>query len=162
VVILALGTFAGMGGWKRARWPVGLVHALIQITAVIALIWAFAAPFDDLAVVAFLPIFLALLGVVGGLVGSLLMGLYLWLSQQAGKHSNEAFSSAHIQDYKSFLRLRIGSDGSLTIFPIALNRVPRKWRPVPSADPQAPWFKPADGEVTPELIEPPIPVEVRQ
>jgi Calcineurin-like phosphoesterase len=162
VLILALGTFAGMGGWKRGRWPVGLVHALIQITAVIALIWAFAAPFDDLAVVAFLPIFLALLGVVGGLVGSLLMGLYLWLSQQAGKHSNEAFSSAHIQDYKSFLRLRVSSDGSLEVFPIALDRVPRKWQAVPKGDPQDPWFKPVDGEVTPRLIEPPIPVEVRR
>jgi hypothetical protein len=160
IVVAALGAFAGMGRWGRlARWVVGFIHALIQLTAVVALIWAFAAPFRDLPVVLFLPIFFGLLGVAGGLAGSLVMGVYLRLSQQAGVHANEAFSSAHIQDYKSFLRLRVGGDGSLTIFPIALDRVPRRWRAVPDGDPQDPWFEAADSEVTVRLIEGPITLE---
>jgi type IV secretory pathway VirB2 component (pilin) len=165
IVVLGLRTFARMGGWERGvSWVVGIAHALVQVTVVITLIWAFAAPpaFADLATWPFLLFFLPLLGVIGGLVGGLLMGFYLWVSQLAGKHANEAYSSAHIQDYKSFLRLRIAEDGSLTIFPIALDRVPRRWSAVPRGDPQDPWFKPADGEVTARLIEPPIPVGQRE
>lgn len=158
----ALVGFAGMGHWGGwARVFVGFPHAVVQLAVIVALIWAFAAPFADLSLIAFLPVFFGLLGVIGGLAGSLLMGLYLWLSQQAGKHANESFSSAHIQDSKSFLRLRVGADGSLTIFPIALDRVPRKWRAVPEGDPQGPWFVPAEGEVTARLIEPPIRVGER-
>jgi hypothetical protein len=93
---------------------------------------------------------------VGGLAGSLLMGLYLWASQLAGLHANEAFSSAHTQDHKSFLRMRIERNGSLTIFPIAVDRVPRAWRLVRDADPQVPWFEPVGASVAPRLIEDPI------
>lgn len=161
IVVLALRTFARMGGWGTgASWVVGSAHALIHVMVVATLIWAIAAPpaFADLATWTFLLIFMPLLGVIGGLVGSLLMGFYLWVSQLAGKHANEAFSSAHIQDYKSFLRLRIADDGALTIFPIAVDRVPQRWRAVPKGDPQDPWFEPADGEVTARLIEPSISV----
>jgi hypothetical protein len=135
---------------------------VVHLFLAIALIRAFAAPFADLSVPPFIAIFIALLAVIGGLAGSLVMGGYLWLSQLAGKHPNEAFSSAHIQEFKSFLRLRVGADGSLDIFPIALDRVPRRWRAVPEGDPQDPWFEPADGEVTARLIEAPIPVGERE
>jgi hypothetical protein len=161
IVVLALRTFSRMGGWETGvSWVVGIAHALVQVTVAINLIWAFAAPpaFVDLATWKFLLIFMALLGVLGGLAGGLLMGVYLWVSQLAGKHANEAFSSAHIQDYKSFLRLRIAGDGSLTIYPIALDRVPRKWRAVGGDDLRAPWFESADGDVTARLIEGPITV----
>lgn len=64
----------------------------------------------------------------GVLVGPFLMGLYLLISLNVfGRHSNEAFSSLRIEDYKNFLRLRIAKDGSLTIFPIGIERwVPRQ------------------------------------
>ena len=160
IVLMALVAFAGLGHWERiARWPVGIFHGVIQLIVVVVLIRAFAAPFPDLPIEAFLLIFLPLLGVVGGLAGSLVMGVYLWLSQLAGRHANEAFSSAHIQDYKSFVRLKVERDGSLTIFPIALDRVPRRWRLVTEGDPQNPWFEPAAGRVAPRLIESPIRVQ---
>jgi hypothetical protein len=162
VLVVALVAFAGWGHWGRgARWLVGPIHGVVHLVLVVALIQAFAAPFGDLSVPPFIAIFIALLAVIGGLAGSLVMGGYLWMSQLAGKHPNEAFSSAHIQEFKSFLRLRVGADGSLDIFPIALDRVPRRWRAVPEGDPQDPWFEPADREVTARLIEPPIPVGER-
>jgi len=65
----------------------------------------------------------------GGVAGSLVLGGYLFLSLRVfGRHSNEAFSSLRIQDYKQWLRMRIDPDGSLTIFSIAIDRVPRRWR----------------------------------
>jgi hypothetical protein len=53
------------------------------------------------------------------------MGLYLLICLNgSGRHWNEAFSSLRIAHYKNFLRLRIGTDGTLTVFPIGLTRVP--------------------------------------
>jgi hypothetical protein len=43
-----------------------------------------------------------------------------------GAYTNEAFSALRIQDYKHFLRLRIRPSGTLEIFPIAIDRVPRR------------------------------------
>ena len=67
--------------------------------------------------------------VLGGLVGAFIMGLYLLVSIRFfGRHSNEAFSSLRIQDFKQWLRLKIDANGALTIYSIALDKVPRRWR----------------------------------
>lgn len=90
------------------------------------------------------------------LVGSVIMGMYLLISLNAfGRHSNEAFSSLHIPDWKSFLRLRIHGDGTLSILPVGIRRVPRKWKASP--DKSGPRMLPDDPAGTsPALIEPPI------
>jgi hypothetical protein len=68
-------------------------------------------------------------GVVGGVLSATLLGLYFLLSLNLfGKHWNEAFSALRIEDYKCFLRMRIGANGDLTIFPIGLKTVPREPR----------------------------------
>jgi hypothetical protein len=67
--------------------------------------------------------------VLGGPVGSFILGVYLFVSIRIfGRHGNEAFSSLRIQDFKQWLRLRIDAGGGLTIFSIAIDRVPRRWR----------------------------------
>lgn len=77
-----------------------------------------------------------------------------------GRHSNEAFSALRIEDYKNFLRLHIAKDGSLTVFPIGIERVPRRWKPTGSASPYDPQLEPDDPAATPpHLIEPPVVVE---
>jgi hypothetical protein len=94
---------------------------------------------------------------VGGyLAGSTIMGIYLLISLNGfGRHSNEAFSALHIPDWKNFLRLRIDVDGRLTIFPVGIRRVPRKWAKSPSDS--GPLMVPDDPAASaPVLIEPPI------
>jgi hypothetical protein len=67
--------------------------------------------------------------ILGAVVGSFFLGVYLFVSIRLfGRHSNEAFSSLRIQDYKQWLRLRIDSSGILTIYSIGIDRVPRRWR----------------------------------
>ncbi len=67
---------------------------------------------------------------LGAVAGSFILGLYLFISIRIfGRHSNEAFSSLKIQDFKQWLRLRIDTSGALTIYAIAIDRVPRRWRP---------------------------------
>lgn len=72
----------------------------------------------------------SLLILLGGFVfGGLIMGIYLLLSLNFfGRHGNEAFSSLGLEDWKNFLRLHIDDQGHLTIYPIGIRRVPRKWK----------------------------------
>jgi len=96
----------------------------------------------------------------GGIAGSFLMGLYLLVSLNIfGRHSNEAFSSLRIEDYKNFLRFHIGKDGTLTIYPIGIERVPRRWKATGATSPYDPQLEPDDPASTPpHLIEPPVAV----
>jgi len=67
--------------------------------------------------------------VLGAPVGAFILGVYLFVSIRIfGRHGNEAFSSLRIQDFKQWLRLRIDAAGRLTIYAIAIDRVPRRWR----------------------------------
>lgn len=95
--------------------------------------------------------------VLGWFVGSMIMGIYLFVSLNFfRRHSNEAFSSLAIEDYKNFLRMRIEANGGLTIFPVRVRRVPRKWkRQSEGAD--GPAYVSDDQEASaPELLESPI------
>jgi Calcineurin-like phosphoesterase len=101
---------------------------------------------------------LMLLIIVGGFVlGSFIMGLYLLVSlNYFGRHGNEAFSSLGIQDWKNFLRLHINKDGDLTIYPIGIRTVPRKWRKTRDGSLSRMEPDPDDPATQPELIELPI------
>jgi hypothetical protein len=99
-----------------------------------------------------------LLILIGGYVlGSFIMGLYLLVSMNVfGRHSNEAFSSLAIQDWKNSLRLHIDTNGDLTIYPIGIRRVPRRWKERGQGE-TGPELVSDDPQATePELIEPPI------
>jgi hypothetical protein len=102
---------------------------------------------------------LAVTAVGGYLIGSIIMGLYLYISLHIfGRHDNEAFSAMKIQDYKNFLRLHIDRAGALHIYPIKIEKVPRNWRANDGADPNDPdFYVPADDAAgkasTPSLIE---------
>lgn len=100
---------------------------------------------------------IAFLFLAGWIVGSIIMGLYLFISLRVfGRHDNEAFSSLKIQDYKNFLRLHINEEG-LTIYPFKIEKVPRKWKGVPD-DENPDYFEPIDGSGA-ELIEAPIKIK---
>jgi hypothetical protein len=91
------------------------------------------------------------------------MGLYLLASLNVfGRHSNEAFSALRIEDFKHFLRLHIAPDGGLRIFPIGIERVPRRWKPVEAAGPEDAQLEPDDPRATPPVsIEPAIVVRAQ-
>lgn len=105
--------------------------------------------------------------VLGWLLGSFLMGVYLFISLNiCGQHITGAFSSLRIEDWKNFLRLKLDLEtGVLTIYPIGLRRVPRAWEPqyvgyntIQPPDPMIhQHYKPKDeSHLQIELIEGPI------
>jgi hypothetical protein len=86
-------------------------------------------------------------GLLGGFLDATVMGVYLLIClNRLGKHWDRAFSSLRIESYKNFLRMRIGADGGLTVYPIGLTAVPRD----DTTDP------PANPPLKPHLIEGPI------
>lgn len=104
-------------------------------------------------------------GLVGGLLGPLVVASYLLLADRFGPGVNtgELFSAQAICDHRCFPRPRIAADGTLTVFPVKIERAGR-WRFAPEAGPDGDrrWFRPADGvEPGAELIEPPIVVTKR-
>jgi hypothetical protein len=165
-----------MGGFllftdTHSRWyrvVGGSLHGLTHLLATLLVGWVatyvsvvcLGRAFDS-------PLQLVAAGVMilagGWLAGGIIMGLYLLVSLNVfGRHSNEAFSSLRIEDWKHFLRLRIDAEGGLTIFPIGLRRVPRRWAPRPSGATE-PAFVAADRRAAaPAFIEDPIVIARRE
>lgn len=163
LILLMVVTLAAMVRFAHeakglVRFVLGLVHATLQLASVAAVMigasrLADAASLPDAwSLVGFLGLTF-LLGGVGGTVG---MSAYLWATNLLGFHGNEGFAPLHHQDLKHFLRLHVGGDGVLTVYPVGIDRVGRRWRLAPDDPPGAPWFAPQAGEPRTRLIERPI------
>jgi hypothetical protein len=118
---------------KTFRWMAGPLHAVMHVVAVFGLSWGATYVSVTGLGLAFtsvpqLVLTGGLIVVSGVIVGSLLMGLYLALSLNVfHRHWNEAFSALKIPHWKHFLRLRIDDQSDLTIFAVAIERVPQMW-----------------------------------
>ncbi len=100
----------------------------------------------------------ALVVLAGGILGGFLVGVYLVVSSLGFRlHDNEVFSVQSIPHFRSFLRLRIDVHGDLTIYPLGVRRVPRRWRRRSQRQSGDPHFEPAD-DVVPDvhLLEAPL------
>jgi hypothetical protein len=146
--------FADATGWRRLLF--GVVHGVAQVAVPLLVAWGISRL--DIGGAPFLALLLATVAVGGGLAAGLLMGLYLYaMNLLFRRHPNEVFAAQHIQDHKGFLRLHLDPQGRITIYPIGIDRVPRRWTPAGGEDRAAPWFRP-DRPIQPHLIEPPFTV----
>jgi len=99
-------------------------------------------------------LFVVEMSVTGFLLGGLLMGLHLIVSNRwFGMNRTNAMSAHQVADYKNFLRMKISADG-LTIHPIAVDRVPKAWRFNGNGPKGSPWFEPASGTIAVRPAEP--------
>ena len=144
--------------FKIYKWLAGIAHAMLHISAALFVgrfAVALAAELWQQGSLAHLLTTAVLIFAGGWIVGSFVFGFYLLISINVfGRHWNEGFSSLKIQDYKNFIRMRIDPDGSLTIFPIGIEKVARRWRKPP--DGQWPKYEPVEPFTEPFLIEKPI------
>ncbi len=140
------------------RLLLGLVHSSLQLVTV-AVVMVAASALSSAFGLEGLPAlgaFLGMVGVLGGVGGTLGMSGYLWATNCLGFHGNEAYAPLHHADLKHFLRLHIDADGGLTVYPVGIDQVGRKWRLVPDAPDDAPWFEPVGPEPEAHLIEEPV------
>ena len=117
---------------KIYKWGGGFLHCMAHMIAIFYIGWGslYLATylFGNGTFFQFIFAF-ALVFWLGWIAGSIIMGIYLFISMYFfGRHNEEAFSALKIQDYKNFLRLHIARDGTLTIYPVKINKVARKWR----------------------------------
>lgn len=147
---------------KPYRLIAGPVHGFIHLLAVFFVSWGVSYFLSDGRGIDFnsnnqllLSGFLIFIG--GWIVGSFIMGIYLFVSLNIfGRHHNEAFSALKTADYKNFLRLKISETGDLTIYPIGVRKVARKWKDNSELK-HAPRVVPDDARAAePELIENPV------
>jgi len=107
----------------RRRWLVGLVHFTAHLAAFLAVFLIVAR---SALIGGSLVLLVVIVAAATALVSSTIMGLYLWISLAFfRRHWNEAFSALRIKDYKGFLRLHFDRTGVLTVYPIALDTVPK-------------------------------------
>lgn len=145
------------GGKRHARhWILGVTHGLAHIALAAAGTWLWLRlPFNEwpwpLPAVAAAVVY----GPVIGLVASQLVALYLLVAGSFGVNVNELFAGQGIEDSKAFLRMRIDPDGTLTIYPIAVDRVCHAWQLNRDQSPTASWVVPKT-PLAPRLAEPPI------
>jgi hypothetical protein len=168
MVLVVLGGTVGLayiptGGGRHRHFLAGFLHGVLHLGLGLAggLVWL-ELPFAELAwplplltaVVLYLP--------VAGLVGTELVAAYLLVASWFGLNVNELFAGQGIEDHKSFLRLHLAADGSLTIYPIGVDRICRRWRPDPGAPhPDASWVVPArPGSLRARLAEDPVVVRL--
>jgi hypothetical protein len=149
---------------KAYRIVAGTLHGLAHVLAVFFIGWLATYISVELSLKWFgkgfltphqLLIAAVIIFVLGWIAGSIIMGVYLLISLNIFKrHSNEAFSALASPDWKNFLRLKIDKDG-LTVFPIGIRQVARKWKATGSTD--RAMYEPNDSSATaPELIEAPF------
>ena len=148
------------GGRKGKRHlAAGLAHggAHLLLGVAGAVVWL-RLPFVDLPWPWPIALAALLYAPVAALVASQLLAAYLLVASRFTLNVNELFAAQGIEDYKSFLRLHVAADGALTIYPIAVDRVCRRWRADPDATrPDAPWIVPADADaIRLRLAEPPV------
>jgi hypothetical protein len=101
------------------------------------------------AVVLYLPVI--------GFLATQLCALYLLVASSFKVNVNELYAGQGIEDGKSFLRMHISADGTLTVHPIGIDKICHEWVADPEGDHDASWLRPTQ-PLTARLIEQPFTV----
>jgi hypothetical protein len=147
-ILLAGTTFFAVpptAGRRRARhYLLGVGHGAVHLGLGVAGAFAWAAlPFAHWGIWLSLLAAVVLYGSVVTVVGTEVVCLYLMLASSFGVNVNELYAGQGIEDAKCFLRMHIGAEG-LTIYPVAIPTVCRKWTANPDGAEHQPWVEPAE------------------
>jgi hypothetical protein len=157
LLVLGLAAFNGAPGPKR-RWGFGISHVLAHQVLGLATILGLSLALDPLPDGWYVAAVTVGLAVVGSLLGSWLVALYLLIADRFNMNTNELFAAQHIEGFNNFIRMHIGADGALTLYPVAIEAAAR-WRFEPEGADEDPWFEPVGEAPDPRLIEEPIRLE---
>jgi len=164
VIVAGLYAFADKNS-KHKNWAklFGLLHGISHLVINLLMLWVFSyinLQLFNIGLQQKEPLYNMFKGagllslemfLIGGGVGSMIMGIYLIASNLLlGTHDNEAFSSLAWKDNKNFLRFHLTSK-ELTIYPIGIPKVTR-WKK------NGNYFEGTDA--IPELIEEPIKIKL--
>jgi hypothetical protein len=138
------------------HWVLGLLHGFAHVALAAGGTWVWLRlPFHNWSWPGPLVVAAVVYGPIIGFVATQLVSLYLLVASFFKVNVNELFAGQGIEDAKSFLRMHISADGTLTVHPIGVDRICRKWVADPDAEEHASWLRPEEPLVA-RLIEDPI------
>jgi hypothetical protein len=149
-------TVTALDRTQLRHWVAALLHAIPHIALGVAgtAVWT-SLPLAQLPNPWSIVLAFAVYAPVIAVLDSWIVGAYLIVASRFQVNVNELYAGLGIEDVKSFLRLHIGPDGSLTIYPIAVDTIATRWRADPDAPDEAPWIVPTQ-PLSARLAEPPI------
>lgn len=151
--------FAVVQALDRAKprlWAAALLHAVPHVGLGVAgaAVWS-RLPLSDVPNPWHILLALVVYAPVVAVLDCWIVGAYLVIASRFHVNVNELYAGMGIEDHKCFLRLQIAANGALTIYPVAVDRVARRWRADPDAPFVAAWIAP-DEPLTARLAEPAI------
>jgi hypothetical protein len=149
----------GASSDKHSRhWILGLAHGFAQIALAAGGAWVWLQlPFHDWTWPGPLAVAAGIYGPIIGFLATQVCALYLLVASFFKVNVNELFAGQGIEDAKSFLRMHIAADGTLTVHPIGIDKICREWVAHPDGKHDESWLRPVE-PLTAHLIEEPITV----
>jgi hypothetical protein len=139
-IVLALALFGGVLGGvdikqsKPLRLLVAAIHTLVHLVVIALVMWLAVNVAPDIwnSKIAFYALGGVLAFAVGASLGATVFAFFMWAVHKvrgplAQEIANQVFTGQSIIDYKNLLRMRIGHDGGLTIYPLGIDKACRKW-----------------------------------
>jgi hypothetical protein len=146
VILAATVLFAQPGASRKAntkRWAFGLLHGAAQIALAAAGAWVWLQlPVHTWSWPGPLVVAAVVYGPVIGFLSTQLCALYLLIAGHFDVNVNELFAGQGIEDGKSFLRMHIATDGTLTIHPLGVEKICKDWTADPDGAPDSSWLHP--------------------
>lgn len=160
----------GGGATRLALWlarsGVAVTQTTVHILSAAFVVWEVRKLAPDIwdAAIAVWIVSLPVLFAVGSAVGATLFAIFLLIVHKvrgwkAPENANQVFTGQSIADYKNMLRMRFRADGSLTIYPLGVDRVGRHWRHV-GPNGAEPRFAPDGAPPTVRPIDAPLHYDV--
>jgi hypothetical protein len=116
---------------KAARFVVALVHTALHLLIVVLVLCAVINLVGDhsfwIWVVGLVALCTAGFALGSTLFAAVLLAIHRVRGSKAWEAANAVFTGQSIPDYKNLLRMRLHHDGSLTIYPLGVERACRAW-----------------------------------
>jgi hypothetical protein len=130
---------------KLARLALALLHVAVHLAIAALVLWAVVQVVGDHPLAIWLVGLVTLL-VAGAALGTTAFGMFMLAVHKmrgvkAWENANQVFTGQSIPDYKNLVRMRFAADGSLTLYPLGVDRAGRDWDHTPDKAP-APLFTP--------------------
>ncbi len=144
---------------KLAKLAVALLHTAAHLAVATLVLWLVLRLVGDhpLAIWA---LGLVALFAAGAALGATVFGVFMLAvhrvrGSKSWETANQVFTAQSIPDYKNLVRMRFAADGSLTLYPLGVDRVGRDWDYTPEQAP-APKFSPRGPAPTARPIDGPL------
>jgi hypothetical protein len=149
---------------KAAKLGVAALHTAIHVATVALVLWLVLKLVGDAPLTIW---FLAIvaLAAAGAAIGATVFGAFLLAIHKvrgvkAWENANQVFTGQSIPDYKNLVRMRFAPDGSLTLYPLGVDRVGRDWDYTPERAP-GPKFSPRGAPPAVHAIDVPLRFDAR-